>query len=162
MNETRNNELDADSKALEIYLKLGYSNKDAYEAFAKIFGNMNEKRHKMKGMKSTEFVEMINFIQKHHKFALCLSGADVTERQALYPEMGEYGFNIKYIDSCYDSRFADIWSVSFRGMGRKVCFHTNINLPLLYTTLFDWVMAYLKGEWKPTDVELKAILINEK
>lgn len=123
---------------------------------------MNEIRNNMKGMKSTEFVEMVNFIQKYHKFALCLSDTDKIERLALYPNISEYSFNIKYIDSCYDSRFADVWSVSFRGLGRKVCFHTNTNLPLLYTTLFEWVMAYLKGDWKPTDVEFKAIQINEK
>lgn len=122
---------------------------------------MNETRNKMKGMKSSEYVEIVNFVQKHHKFALYLNDQERDEVKKLYPNL-EHGFNIKYIDSCYDSRFVDVWSVSFRGMGRNVCFHTNINLPLEYTTLFDWIMAYLKGEWKPTDVEFKAILINEK
>ncbi len=115
----------------------------------------------MKGMKSTEFVEMVNFVQKYHKFANWMSDEQKAEAQKLYPNLDEYGFNIKYIDSCYDSRFTDVWSVSFRGMGRKVNFHTNINLELPYDTLFDWIMAYLKREWQPTDEQYKSIRVPE-
>lgn len=118
----------------------------------------------MKGMKSAEFVEMVNFIQKYHKFALYMSDEEKKERNKLYPTMAEYGFNIKYIDSCYDSRFADMWSVSFRGLGAPdLCFHTNTNIILpQYPTLFDWVMAFLKSEWKPTASEWKSIRKDEK
>ncbi len=115
----------------------------------------------MKGMKSTDFVEMINFINKYHAFALWLSDTEKAEAQKLYPNLDEYGFNIKYVDSCYDSRFKDVWSVSFRGMGRKVIFHTNNNLELPYDTLFDWVMAYLKKEWNPTEEQYKSIRTSE-
>lgn len=115
----------------------------------------------MKGMKSTDFVEMVNFVQKYHKFALWMKDEDKVEAQKLYPNLDEYGFNIKYIDSCYDSRFKDVWSVSFRGMGHKVIFHTNTDLELPYDTLFDWVMAYLKKDWKPTEEEYKSLLVPE-
>jgi hypothetical protein len=122
---------------------------------------ISEKRKHMRGMKSSEFIEMVNFVQKYHKFALCMSDVEVSEMQKLYPNMSEYcGLNIKYIDSCYDSRFSDIWSVSFRGMGHNVFFHTNTDLTLPYDSLFDWIMAYLKKEWIPTDIETKSITKN--
>lgn len=116
----------------------------------------------MRGMTPAEFVEMINFIQKYHAFALCMHSTDVAEMKKLYPKMDEYGYNIKYTDSCYDSRGSDFWSVSFRGMGNDVCFHTNTNLPLPYNSLFDWVMAFLKKEWVPSKDEFKSIRKEKK
>ncbi len=117
----------------------------------------------MKGINSTEFVDVLAFIQKYHKFALCQSDKEVSEMQTLYPKLKEYsGKNIKYVDSCYDSRFRDIWCVSFRGMGNDICFHTNTDLTLPYDNLFEWVMAYLKLEWVPTNKESESIAIEKK
>ena len=114
----------------------------------------------MKGMKSNEFAMVQDFVQKYHKFARCASDAEHAEAQKLYPKMDEYGKNIKYIDSVYDTRFADVWSVSFRGMGHNVNFNTNTELNLPFESLFDWIKAYLTYEWVPTEEELKAITVN--
>lgn len=111
----------------------------------------------MKGMTPEQFCGVQEFVQEYHNFARCISEEEFKKVQVLYPNMNEYGFNIKYIDSIYDSRFRDVWSVTFRGMGREVRFHTNTDLKLEYTNLFDWVMAYLKLEWVPTEEEYKSI-----
>jgi len=123
---------------------------------------MNEKRKEIKGMNPLEVVEMTNFIQKYHKFAGWLSKEQLIELKKIHPKMNEYGFNIKYIDTIYDSRFGDIWSVSFRGLGTNVCFNTNTDLELPYETLSNWIMAYLTNEWIPTPKEEKSILLKGK
>ncbi len=86
----------------------------------------------LKGMTIDQFKELVKHVQEKHSF---------------------YGFNstyaIKYIDSCYDSRSSDIWSVSFRG-SINLRFSTNSLIELndfKYTSLFDWIMAYLQGNW---------------
>ena len=112
----------------------------------------------MKGIKIDKFAELTNFIQKYHKFALCLPKEDFSELTKVYPKMDEYGFNIKYVDSIYDSRDSCFWHISFRGIGNNLCFHTNTNLPVKYDNLYDWIMAYLTGEWKPTKEELKSLI----
>lgn len=116
----------------------------------------------MKGIKPDQFVEILAFIQRYHKFALWLDDKQKMELQNKHPNMTEHGFNIKYVDSIYDSRFGDIWQVSFRGMGINNYFHTNTDLKLPYDNLFDWVMAFLKKEWAPTKEQEKSITENNK
>lgn len=116
----------------------------------------------IKGMSGLKFNELLSFVQQYHSFALCMEKEEVEEMQRQFPHMEEYGFNIKYVDSVYDSRGSDIWSVSFRGMGNNVNFNTNTTLNLPYETLFDWIMAYLKKEWQPTKEEVKHIIVERK
>ncbi len=98
----------------------------------------------MKGLTSLEYIEIVNFIQKYHAFG------NISIDRSEYPEMGKYGYNIKYIDMCYDTRTSCIWSISFRGLSHNESFRTNDPKEVSYDTLFNWVMAYLKGEYKPT------------
>jgi hypothetical protein len=123
----------------------------------------------MKGMSIEQYVEVVKFVQKHHKFAKWISDEERKQEIELYPNLSEHGFNIKYIDSCYDSRGFDIWSVKFRGFG-GIRFHTNFLTALSpkkdfdkipFDNLFDWVMAYLKGEWEDKSILEKLTLKDE-
>jgi hypothetical protein len=116
-----------------------------------------EKKSVKKGVKPQQIITIYDFIQKYHRFALCLNDVEVIEMKKLYPNIGEHGFNIKYIDTVYDSRFSNIWSVSFRGLGCDVCFNTNTDLKLPYENLFDWIMDYLKGDWKPSNEQYESM-----
>lgn len=115
----------------------------------------------MKGLTLSQFKEVIDFAQKYHKFALCMSDEEVKERNKIYHQMHEpfkeFGMNIKYIDSIYDSRDNIIWSITFRQGRNGVRFSTNhftaLNLPpknWKYNNLYDLCMAFLKGEFKPS------------
>ena len=114
----------------------------------------------MKGMNLGEYVIMMEFIQKYHKFALWLSDEDLKERNKKHFQMhgafGEHGLGIKYVDCTYDSRDGNIWTVTFRQGRYGICLscnhYTALNMPpknFKFGSLFDWCMAYLKGEWKP-------------
>lgn len=98
----------------------------------------------MKGLTPQELVEITAFVQKHHTFAYVPDADRIN---------GEYGYSIKYIDACYDSRQGDYWAVKFRGFG-TITFSTNSFLhsngaSVKYTTMYDWIMTFLKYEWKP-------------
>ncbi len=101
----------------------------------------------MKGLTPQQLVEITEFIQKHHSFLYVLDENRIN---------GEYGYGIKYIDACYDSRQGDYWAITFRGSG-KIRFGTNIFAlggrpeDFTYTSLFDWIMAFLNYEWKQGD-----------
>jgi hypothetical protein len=62
----------------------------------------------MKGLNPQQFQEILKYIQDNHAFYHFKEGSK----------------SIKYIDSCYDSRFGDIWVVKFRGF-QKWAFSTN-------------------------------------
>ncbi len=122
----------------------------------------NQTLNKTKTMKSLtlkQYVEVVQFVQKYHKFALWQEDEEIKEKQKLYPNIAEYGMNIKYIDNIYDSRGKDIWSIGFRGMGSHVKFTSNTTLTLTYDNMFDWIMDYLTGDWKPNTEEDKSIRI---
>ena len=111
----------------------------------------------MKGMSITQYAEVVKFAQEHHAFAMWSSDEEKKERQKKYPKLDEYGFNIKYIDSVYDSRTSDVWVVKFRSGGTGYRFSTN-HFAMRekpkhwkYDNLFDLCMAYLKGEFKPKE-----------
>lgn len=97
----------------------------------------------MKGLTPQQLVEITAFIQKHHKFSY------VPEQDRIN---GQHGYSIKYIDACYDSRQGDYWAVSFRGFGTTTfttnAFRFNDTATVPYTTLYDWIMAFLNYEWK--------------
>lgn len=106
----------------------------------------------MKGLTTQQFKEVQEFVQKYHAFA------DISADRSEFPKMDKYGFSIKYIDSCYDTRQRDVWSVKFRGY-YNICFNTNqfgILNPkpkyFKYDNLFDWIMDWLKGEWTNNNI----------
>ena len=90
----------------------------------------------MKGITPQQLLEITAFVQKHHRFG--------TPEEPL-PNC-EYGLCIKYIDTIYDSREGDVWSIGFRGMGNNVKFNTNNGYFKQFDNLYDLVMAYLKVE----------------
>ena len=91
----------------------------------------------MQGLTPSQLSEVSEFVQKHHKFGYVREDDRYT---------GHEGYCIKYIDACYDSRQADFWAITFRGCGR-INFSTNSQYTKPYTTLFDWIMGFLKYEW---------------
>lgn len=100
-------------------------------------------------MTTDEYKVILDFVQNHHKFALYLSDKEAEVRKLLFPKLDRYGFNIKYVDSCYDSRDGVIWQVVFREANRRIVMR-EINTPKGFKSHSDWCMAYLRGEWKPT------------
>lgn len=109
----------------------------------------------MKGLTLEQCMKIHQFVQKYHKFAQWLSESELDSIQKEYPKMPRMGFNIKYIDTTYDTREADIWCIKFRG-DQDIVFSTGhfniINPPpkgWKYDNLYDLCMAYLTGEFKP-------------
>tara|TARA_R110000803_G_scaffold191485_1_gene254171 strand:+ start:941 stop:1261 length:321 start_codon:yes stop_codon:yes gene_type:complete len=104
----------------------------------------------MKGMTPEEFVEITKFVKKHCKFGY-------VPDEDRYPDGP---MMIKYMDICWDSRFGDVWSITFRGSDiRLATNHFNVLNPnpkdWKYNTLTEWAFAYLKGEWQPTEDFIK-------
>lgn len=101
----------------------------------------------MKGLTPRQLLEITEFVQKHHRFGY-------VHLENRYE--GHDGYSIKYIDACYDSRQGDYWAVSFRGLG-LIRFTTNAFVmaekpaEFTYTSLYDWIMAFLKYEWTHED-----------
>lgn len=117
-------------------------------------------RETLLGMSLLEYRDIIKFIEKHHSYTLILDNDDIEYRKRLFPKLNPTeGFKIKYVDNCYDSRTMYIWSITFRKtttIGYK--FNTNhydkFNPPPTnwkYQTLYELCMAYLTGEFEPTD-----------
>jgi len=126
----------------------------------------------MKGLTPEQYVSVLQFVQKYHKFALWMSGEDKSQMNKEFPNLSKwkgYGMGIKYIDSCYDSRTGDIWSITFRvHSAYKYSFHTNIFNEFLgkkkpeswiELTFYEIIMKFLKGEM--TDKQAK-IFFNDK
>ena len=95
----------------------------------------------MKGLTFEQYIEIVNFVQKHHKFGYVKEENQIKK---------DWWLHIKYIDNSYDTRTNDVWSVSFRGLGVDITFKTN-SLVLLspkeirFDNLFDYIMQYLLG-----------------
>jgi len=110
----------------------------------------------MKGMTLEEYAEVVEFVQNHHPFAKSFHGGAREWRKRHFPKLpAEYGFGIKYIDNCYDSRDGKVWSITFRQGRHGVCFRCNhfnaLNPPpkkWKYDNLYDLCMAWLKGEFR--------------
>jgi hypothetical protein len=104
----------------------------------------------MQGMSLEQFSQVVEFVQEYHKFGYTPSEKRLKKKS----DNTDWNMLIKYVDSCYDSRDKTIWSISFRGMGNDLSFRTNHFAGLnsrpkhfIFESLFDWVMAFLKGEW---------------
>ena len=110
----------------------------------------------MEALTLEQYTEIVNFVQKWHIFALWLSDSDVKERNKTYFNMakwGEHGMDIKYIDCTYDSRDNKIWLVKLR-FGKDGYVFSSNHFGILtkkpadwrWNTLYDIIMAFLKGE----------------
>lgn len=103
----------------------------------------------MKGLTFEQYIEIVNFVKKYHKFGYVKEENQIKK---------DWYLHIKYIDNCYDTRTNDIWSVSFRGLGQEIIFATN-SLVLLspkekkFDNLFEYIMQYLLGNL--TEDEIK-------
>ncbi len=83
-----------------------------------------------------------------------------------------YSKEVEQFNSIYDTRDGVIWLISFRGMGRHVRFATNSVISAFakeellkavpFDNLYDWVMAYLKREWKITKLTEDYVCIEDK
>lgn len=104
-------------------------------------------------MSPIQFAKVLDFVYKHHKFALYLTDSSAERRKKMFPKLDRHGFGIKYVDSCYDSRDNQIWLVKFREYNRTIVLtFTNNDFPKDWKyDLYEWCMAYLKGEWIPTE-----------
>lgn len=103
----------------------------------------------MKGISPEQYVEILKFVQDHCRFGYIPKSKYINA-----PQM------IKYVDCTYDSRFGDIWIITFRGSNVTLATnHFNSLNPLpkdwKYENLYDWVMAYLKGEWEASKEFIK-------
>jgi hypothetical protein len=111
----------------------------------------------MKGLSLEQFKEVVEFVQKYHSFGILLPDVVRKKLKEKYPNFPEYGYTIKYIDSCYDSRFRNIWNVTFRGLGKTINFSVNHFVlketpkDWKYDNLFDLIMDYLKGDFVLTE-----------
>ena len=70
--------------------------------------------------------------------------------------MPQYGMGIKYVDSCYDTRTGEVWSVGFRPHGYNFSTNYWVNnggypLDWKYQNLFDLIMDWLTGVFEPGD-----------
>lgn len=119
----------------------------------------------MTGLTIQQYAEIIMFVQKHHAFGgVHQEDRIVKSENNLTTEQ----YNIKYIDSTYDSRTQTVWSVSFRGFV-NLQFRTNHFMShdkkpddFKFIALYDWIMAFLKGEWKPSEYMEKRMYVNNK
>lgn len=82
-----------------------------------------------------------------------------------------YAKEIEQFNSIYDTRDACVWLISFRGMGHNVRFATNtigaltsekVSDAVPFDNLYDWVMAYLKREWKITKITEEYVVVKDK
>lgn len=111
----------------------------------------------LKGLTIDQHAEILNCIQKYHRFGGYISDEKYAELKKTYPNLPQYGFNIKYIDSIYDSRDGKIWMIKFRGLGGNFCFSANhfvgkqVPKTWKYNNLYDLIMDFLKGDFKPKE-----------
>jgi len=99
---------------------------------------------------SEQLKQIQDFVQKYHAFGYYPTEEEKAEAKKLFPNMPEFGYNIKYIDTCYDTRDASIWQITFRGIAtiyfsdhsreefKKECGR--------YSNDFDMIMGFLKGD----------------
>jgi len=124
----------------------------------------------MKAITPEEFCEILAFVQKYHRFANYLSDEDYEQMKKDYHNMAkwkQYGLNIKYVDSVYDSRDNTIWLVKFR-FGRNGYEFSANHFGVFrekpkgwrWNTLYDMCMGFLKGEM--TDKQVKQFYVERK
>lgn len=96
----------------------------------------------MRGMTADEYIEVMQYMQ---------------DNCSLFKKNNTVTPPIKYVDSCYDTRSRTWWSIDFRTWGamsiglRTNCFLSSDKETAPYGSLYEWCMAFLKGEWEATD-----------
>ena len=110
----------------------------------------------MKGMSLEQFAEVTRFVQKYHGFAKanCFKDGKVEEAisQGISKDLAEYGLNIKYVRCDYDTRFGDVWGITLDNVRFATNHFNAFDKPpkqWKYDNIYDLVMAYLKGDFKP-------------
>jgi hypothetical protein len=108
----------------------------------------------MKGMSLEQFTEVTQFVQKYHKFGRWSREIELAAiKDGVSPEVAEYGYNIKYVRCDYDTRFGDVWGVTFdrvRFARNYPYIESKLPKDWKYDNIYDLSMAYLKGEFKPS------------
>lgn len=102
-----------------------------------------------------QFKEIAEFTKKHHSVH-----SPMKENQIIKSFSGRRSFYpIKYIESSLDCVDTRIWYVTFKGVGINIrfCMQNLDDLPdgCTYFNLYDWIMAFLKGEWIPSEKLLR-------
>ena len=114
----------------------------------------------MRGLTTEEYQQIVDTVNTYHRF-----GHYLKKENRLQKNGEDFHMNIKYIDTCYDTRDNSIWLIKFRGFGKDLRFSVNhfagFDKPdyFKFDSLFDWVMAFLKGEWNNNNI-LKQCLDN--
>ena len=100
-------------------------------------------------MNPKEYIEVMSFLQEYLSFL-------TKKRDERHPEVP----SVKYVDCCYDTRTATWWSIKFRTWGGfNITLRSNYNNSITvslgqavpFDSLYDWCMAYMKGEWIPDE-----------
>ena len=113
----------------------------------------------MKGMTLDQCKEVMELAQELHSFANYYDNEARNEIRKKYPNYPDYGYSIKYIDTTYDSRTKDVWSITFRQGSLGIRFSSNHFAALFdkipkqwkYNNLYDLCMDYLKGDFNPKE-----------
>src|SRR5690242_19106793 len=105
----------------------------------------------MQGMTVEQFKEVVEFSTRNHGFYR-FSENDSDGNACEIPK--DKKLNHKYIECRYDSRDAQVWIIIFYGgFSPEVAFACNHfrleseENKFEYSTLYEWVMGYLKREW---------------
>lgn len=101
-----------------------------------------------------QFSEITNFVQKHHKFGGYKGDKKIQESldDGISPDVAKYGYGIKYVRCDYDTRFGDVWGITFDRFRFATNHYNALSLPpkdWKYSNLYDLAMDFLKGEFKP-------------
>lgn len=103
-----------------------------------------------------QFKEITEFVQKHHKFAGYKTEEKIQEARdaGIQGDIAKYGYGIKYVRCDYDTRFGDVWGITFDQV-RFATNHFNALKPppkqWKYDNIYDLSMAFLKGIFKPKE-----------
>lgn len=105
----------------------------------------------MLGLTVEQYQSIVSFVNKHFASGKYYKPEDRTKNREF--------FRVVYIESSYDIRDSCIWNVRFVNGANYLMFATNIVTPLdnsialPFNNLYDWIMAYLTGQWEiPTNL----------
>ena len=102
----------------------------------------------MRGFSTLEYIHVMNMVRQYHSFGRLHTTIDENHIKEKYPN---YKFlNIKYVDTCFDTRTNSIWNITFRNGGVKYNFSTTYERKD-YENLFDLVMSFLEGNENSKD-----------
>lgn len=99
----------------------------------------------MKAMTVQEYNSVLEFIQEWHPFI------NLTKDRSRFPKMSPMGLSIKYVNGFYDTRTKEIYKIVLYVFGSREIDLNVMNIMdgdhrNYFISLYDYVMAYLKGE----------------